>query len=139
MFTAGEFADAVRSQFMEERMDYFRAVETAVYEESGFQVTAHATDCIARSSVPELRLRPAMATAPCKCPTPPDCFFLARLHIKCPSFLVCRSVLRMTFASMLQEECTRAMVSAALLKVDHEMTEKQARTLPQRMHVKDGI
>lgn len=25
-----------------------------------------------------------------------------------------------------QEECTRAMVSAALLRVDHEMTEKQA-------------
>ena len=28
----------------------------------------------------------------------------------------------------LQEECTRVMVSAALLRVDHEMTEKQART-----------
>lgn len=27
----------------------------------------------------------------------------------------------------LQEECTRAMVAAALLKVDHEMTEKQVR------------
>ena len=36
---AGEFAEAVCSQFMEERMDYFRAVETAIYEESGFQVT----------------------------------------------------------------------------------------------------
>ena len=38
----------MRSQFMEERMDYFRAVETAIYEESGFQVPAalHATSCI---------------------------------------------------------------------------------------------
>jgi hypothetical protein len=27
----------------------------------------------------------------------------------------------------LQEECARAMVSAALLRVDYEMTEKQAR------------
>jgi hypothetical protein len=27
---------------MEERMDYFRAVETAIYEESGFQVTQRA-------------------------------------------------------------------------------------------------
>jgi hypothetical protein len=40
---AGEFAEAVRSQFMEERMDYFRAVESAVYEESGFQVGRHDT------------------------------------------------------------------------------------------------
>ncbi len=38
MRPAGEFAEAVRSQFMEERMDYFRAVEKALYEESGFQV-----------------------------------------------------------------------------------------------------
>ena len=45
VLTTGEFAEAVRSQFMEERMDYFRAVEAAIYEESGFQVPAalHAT------------------------------------------------------------------------------------------------
>ncbi len=44
----GEFAEAVRSQFMEERMDYFRAVEAAIYEESGFQVmeALHAADCL---------------------------------------------------------------------------------------------
>ena len=34
----GEFAEAVRNQFMEERMDYFKAVEAALYEEAGFQV-----------------------------------------------------------------------------------------------------
>jgi len=31
-------------------------------------------------------------------------------------------------AVTLQEECTRAMATAALLKVDHEITEKQVRT-----------
>lgn len=34
----GAFAEAVRGQFMDERIDYFKAVEAALYEASGFQV-----------------------------------------------------------------------------------------------------
>ena len=34
---AGEFAEMVRGQFMEERVEHFKRVETALYEETGFQ------------------------------------------------------------------------------------------------------
>ncbi len=60
--TAGEFAELVRGQFMEERVEHFKRVETALYEETGFQ-----------------------------------------------------------------EECTPAQVASALLSLDPELSEKQAR------------
>lgn len=48
MVRAGEFAEAVRSQFMDERMDYFRAVEAALYDATAFQVR-----CLLRSEIPD--------------------------------------------------------------------------------------